>query len=481
MKSDIRRDMIEVSLREEYKYSKFDLLNKFSCSKDKLNIILNKLMDYDIAKIVNFEKNLYASNLNNNYFKFTFVGVIIIENYVISFYPKYISNFDFTEFKSVIRVIERFQNDGEIVHLQKDINNKNSFNMLPLILFFFKDYYEYGLYNNFHEIIEINSNNEILWDKTINYNKVIIQNNVPYYYELLSKKRINDDNDYFRRLHEIIITKCSNDLKNVNLLELFGLTEVNLSDKKIEEFDNEENLLNKINQEIHSQFNTRKLELLNAMKLYILNKSSDIGLENCFSLYGTSSYYNIWEKLCCFVLNDLKDKPLTDLILPIKLNKKYEKYDDLISIIESPIWHSFNETGEFTKYAKENKLKPDLITFYHNDNTFNFLIFDAKYYNLQLEKELPLKGQPGIESITKQYLYQLTYKEFINLHGFNNVKNCFLLPTCDENIVNKGFVKLEMLNKLNLENIQVIFLPAKLVNQLFLGNEKLDICELNLM
>ena len=218
MKSDIRRDMIEVSLREEYKYSKFDLLNKFSCSKDKLNIILNKLMDYDIAKIVNFEKNLYASNLNNNYVKFTFVGVIIIENYVISFYPKYISNFDFTEFKSVIRVIERFQNDGEIVHLQKDINNKNSFNMLPLILFFFKDYYEYGLYNNFHEIIEINSNNEILWDKTINYNKVIIQNNVPYYYELLSKKRINDDNDYFRRLHEIIITKCSNDLKNVNLL-----------------------------------------------------------------------------------------------------------------------------------------------------------------------------------------------------------------------------------------------------------------------
>lgn len=37
------------------------------------------------------------------------------------------------------------------------------------------------------------------------------------------------------------------------------------------------------------------------------------------------------------------------------------------------------------------------------------IIYDAKYYCFEHTRQ-NLKGQPGIESITKQYLYQLAYK-----------------------------------------------------------------------
>ena len=216
------------------------------------------------------------------------------------------------------------------------------------------------------------------------------------------------------------------------------------------------------------------------MKLYIVNKSSDIGLDNCFSLYGTNTYYNVWEKMCCFVLNDLKNKPLNNLQLPVDLNEKYQKNKDLASIIETPLWYSYGEEGEFHKDAKKNKLKPDLITIYQHDDYFNFLILDAKYYNLQLEKNLPLEGQPGIESVIKQYLYQLAYKEFIELHEFEKVKNCFLFPSNEDKIINKGFVKLNMLNNEEIENIQIILIPARKINQLYLDKKRLCIDELNI-
>ena len=474
MKINQKKELKQILLREEKYYYISDLLNKFGCKSHILKNILSRLGDYSVVK--SDDSTNYNSYFNGDKIKFTFVGVIIIENFVIICYPKYFKEFNFNDFKQIIKVIKRFQNDEDVVYIQNDINDRDSFNMLPLILFFINDYYENGLYTNLQEIIEINTNGEILWDKTINHNQIIIQDNRPYYYELLTKKRINDNNDYFRHLHKIILTECSKDLNKANLLEIFGLTRIDLTNEVMDDFDNEDNILTRINQEIHSQFNTRKLVLLGAMKSYILNRSSSIGLENCFSLYGTSSYYDVWEKICCFVFNDLKKQLLGDIPLPIPLNQYYNEDDDLLSVIEKPRWYSFNKDGLFCK--KASTLIPDLITISQDENGFDFIILDAKYYNLQLEENLELKGQPGIESITKQFLYQLAYSEFIELHGFKNVKNCFLMPTDKDQAIYKGFVDLEFLSSLNLEKIHIILLPAKKINQLFLDHQRLNNSEI---
>ncbi|UJZ87186.1 LlaJI family restriction endonuclease [Heyndrickxia coagulans] len=114
------------------------------------------------------------------------------------------------------------------------------------------------------------------------------------------------------------------------------------------------------------------------------------------------------------------------------------------------------------------------------NNSHQFIIFDAKYYNIQLEHGKELRGQPGIGDITKQYLYQLAYKNFVNDHGIQDVKNCFLMPTEQHSIINKGYVNIEMLDAFGLQNIQIRQLPAELIYSHYLSNEKMDIGLLHL-
>ena len=93
-----------------------------------------------------------------------------------------------------------------------------------------------------------------------------------------------------------------------------------------------------------------------------------------------------------------------------------------------------------------------------------------------------MTGQPGIESVTKQYLYQLAYKKFLEEHGFekNNIRNCFLLPTENSEVEEFGSVSMEMLTTLGLEKIQVRLLPAEVIYSKYLKKTKFDINLLNL-
>lgn len=56
------------------------------------------------------------------------------------------------------------------------------------------------------------------------------------------------------------------------------------------------------------------------------------------------------------------------------------------------------------------------ISIKQSDGKDGFIIFDEKYYLIQLEKGRVLHGNPGIGDVTKQYLYQLAYKKFIADH-----------------------------------------------------------------
>lgn len=101
-------------------------------------------------------------------------------------------------------------------------------------------------------------------------------------------------------------------------------------------------------------------------------------------------------------------------------------------------------------------------------------------YNIQLEHNKKLRGQPGIESITKQYLYQLAYQPFVEANQISTVRNCFLMPTASMEIVEKGTVSLTMLRNLGLQDIQVRLLPAQLMYRHYIENTRIDIQTLNL-
>lgn len=419
-----------------------------------------KLLKYDIVKF------------SNDGYQFDYVGVIIIENIILNVYPKYITSNENikNDFKQVIQVIKKYNKSKEDFNYQNDEIEDISYNRLSMMLYFLEDYYENGIYSNIQNILEINGNGEIDWNRTVNENIAIIQENKPYYLELQTKYKINDLFDYFRMLHEFIITECSHYLEKIGLLELFDLTPVELSDKEQDDFGDVDIILEKLQKELNMEFNTRKQKLLQSMHSYISNKNAHTN-ENYLTLYGTPAYHKVWEVMCAHVFKDLLHKNLRDLKLPVSLKPNYPPNIKLIQLIKKPKW--------FYKdiYPKEadGTFIPDIVTFYKNE----FIILDAKYYSLKFTQD-KLNGQPGLESITKQYLYELAFKDFIKTHKFSGVKNAFLFPTYDEKIENKGHIKLEILSKMGLKDIQVIMLPASMINKYYLENKKIKISALNL-
>ena len=254
-----------------------------------------------------------------------------------------------------------------------------------------------------------------------------------------------------------------------------------LSDEQLDDFGDVEYILDRIMKELNVQFNTHKQLILKTLYAYISNSKALDDL-NCFSMFGTNSFNLVWEKVCAEVLDNQLQKPIGALKLPMPLKGKYHEFrhNKLIELIEKPIWRSVAPSGAIFEKQADDTLIPDIISITYINNDCFFVIFDAKYYNLQLEHNKKLRGQPGIESVTKQYLYQLAYQEFADSNGIKNIRNCFLLPTEEVNIVDKGTAVLPMLQSLGLQDIQLRLLPSNIMYKHYVSNTKLDIKDLML-
>lgn len=478
--------MYSTFVREQKRYTITNLCDKLKCSEDTLIPIIRKLKEYGVLKAVKFnEQQKDMSDLanvdievadvdagDNEYlYVFTYVGIVIVSGYVLKCYPKYIRSKDEPkdELCQVLKVLEKYNTKEQIIKIFNDTSESSSFNLLAVLLFLIRDYYENGVYNNTEDIIETNGPGEILWDKTINETFTYLSNNRPYYPEFLTKKRVNNETDYFKRLHECILTKASREMKNADLLDLFETTEIDLTDEELEDFGDKEYILYRIEKELNNQFNTRKQLVLKTIYAYIDN-TNNLNETDCVSMFGTNSFNLVWEKVCADILDNKLKCQLKDLHLPSgNVNISFNTNDLLIDLIEKPYW-------SITGKESTDTLIPDLIAI----NGSQFLIFDAKYYTPKLEPNQKPEQQPGIESITKQYLYQLAYKDFIKAHEFTDIKNCFLMPTEEEYVLNKGTVTMKMFRDLELSDIEVRYIPVTIAFCYYLSDTIMNISELNL-
>lgn len=477
--------MISEFVREQKRYTQKDLCKILRCSEEKAVPLIRKLKEFGVLKAVKasdiqrdmsdlMDEDIEVADVevgeDEYLYVFTFVGVIVVVGRVLKCFPKYLLNADQPkdELRQVLKVLEKYNTKEQIVRMFNDSSESSAFNLLAVLLFLLQDYYENGVYSNTEDIIESNGSGEILWDKTINETFTLLSNNRPYYIDLQTKKRVTDDYDYFKRLHECILTKASEELKDAELLDLFEITGVDLTDEVLDDFGEDEYILYRIEKELNTQFNTRKQLLLKTIYAYIAHSGSLYDTD-CLSLFGTNSFNLVWEGICADIMDNQLDVRLGALQLPIPLKPEYDRKQKLIDLIEKPLWSVTGKTAADT-------LIPDLVSIAGDQ----FIIFDAKYYNAQLVPGNAPKGQPGIESVTKQYLYQLAYQKFITDHEFSVVKNCFLMPTENKEIEDHGEASMEMLSALGLQNIKVRFLPADMVYDHYLSGRKMDIGMLEL-
>lgn len=426
--------MKEIYIKELKEYSKENILK-----------LMKKESFYKLLE------NDYIKKEDNNHFKFNFVGVIIVDNYIIKCYPKYIPNKDNikSDFNQVMKVIKKYKNLYEDFSFENENLEDISFNKLSMMIYFLEDYYENGVYTKIQKTHEINGNGEIDWNRTINNIDPIIKDNKPYYGELSTKNKINDLYDYFRLLHEYIITECSKFLEKNELLELFDLTPIELSDNTRFDFGEDDYILERLEKQLHVEFNSHKQKLLKSMYAFI-SEINSFTQEDYLTLYGTGSYHVIWEDICSHVFSN-------------KLNR-------IKQVIKKPKWITHDG---FTHYASKT-FEPDIVTSFED----TFFILDAKYYNLTFDKD-KLDGEPGLGDITKQYLYQLALEDY-RKDKFEFVKNALLFPKYGGEIENLGCVDIGILSSLNLEKIQIIKLPAEDMNKYYLDNKRFNIESLKL-
>ena len=472
-------------VREQQRYTLTELSNILACSLDETVHIVRKLKEFGILKTVSSsdsqkelseltDDDITITEVNadsdDSFFVFTFVGVAVVARHVLKCYPKYIKNIKnpFNELRQILKVLEKYNSRNQIIRMFNETSENSSFNLLAVQLFLINDYYENGIYSNTEDIVEINGSGEILWDKTINETFALISDDTPYYTGLLTKKRTNNESDYFKRLHECILTRISQEMRNADLLDLLEITEIDLTDQELDDFGETEYILYRIEQELNTQFNTRKQLVLKTIHSYISNGGSlnDI---NSTSLFGTTSFNLVWEDVCSDILNNQLHTPIAVLATPLKPVNHFYVSKKLLDIIEKPQW-------TITGKEADKTLIPDLITISGDQ----FLIFDAKYYTPVLSPGKKPQGQPGIESVTKQYLYQQAYRQFIIDHGLKQVKNCFLMPTEKSIVENMESVRMNMFASMGLQDINVRYIPASRAYELYLSGNKFDINELQL-
>lgn len=443
-------------LKVKFKVNNDDHMNKILTNLKKVGV-LRVNQSYEDLDFLKEEINYEVKNDQELYF-FKYVGAVQIESvYCLLIYPKYIpkkqieedlkSN-NYKKFKTIIEVIEKYKNKlVQNISSTGDIKNDYS-DKLGVKLSILQDFYEYGLYQKNKENIVLNGDGRILWNQTVNSRDAFIINNIPYYLDFYTSEVLNDEKNIVQIIHRIIITEICSELGL--LLDILEYEKVDLTDIRLGDVGDKEELLNILEKEINGQFITKYQNIIKGLIAYIIDSSNKD--QYSISIVGTRAFNLVWEDVCSVVFGNDLDKSFIDLGLKINgdANMTVKEY------IEKPTWINNRDN---TSFVQGTSLLLDVLTI--KDNKMN--IYDAKYYNTQFHTN-HITGQPGINDITKQYLYELALSDIIHK---NNLKvfNYFVMPKDDLGYQEKmaGYVKLTMLEKLGLEPIGIIYSDSQMM------------------
>lgn len=440
-----------VQLRERDTINAGGISVKASVPTDVARRLILQLSDRGIIKPANVSDaeevdvfdDVEDARFEDGTYRVVFVGVVVTDDLVVYCIPKYLRRkVTYVELRPVFSALRRYQSDSEDAGVSV-VDEDGRINRISLLLALLTSYDEHGLYTNQERIRQTNGRGPIHWPSTISTHLPFLEDDSPVYvnYETTASREI--DSDFISRLHAAIITECSSELEKCGLLDVFSLVPVELSDTPLDDFGDSDSVIRRIEQEMSIQFITWKQDVLKLMRSYY-QSSPSYERESGLECYGTNSFHVVWEKACKTAFNDMLDRTLAEL--PIELHEKWHhrKHETLLGIIPSPKWRIRTSNDTLINCDPTDTLIPDIVTIcpVSIGMKVEFHIYDAKYYAPWFKRHL--QKVPGIESVTKQLLYQSAYREFILDHGFSLVKNTFLIPYDGDSFVNKGDVSFEV-------------------------------------
>lgn len=424
--------MRRVFFREMKPYSLAGVAMALDCDvADALNAV-ERLMFRGIVRFRGPDAQESTSDTDEEFaradelYQFRFVGLVALDDWAIVVYPKYFRNRmpSEDELRQILQVIRRCENWSSVAKLID--NGENSSDRLPVLLALLDLYAEYGTYSNYVEGYELNGSGVIEWGRTIGRHLPVLTDGTPIYIDFETRKTLRDESDFITRLHRAVLTECSRELSETGLGGLLSVEEVLLSEEDVDSFGDAEMLAARLERERAIQYVDWKIAVLELLERYLLGRESVVEREDIRSI-GTTSFYHVWENACKVAFGDLLGVRLRDLGIPLVGRWRERGSETMLQIVPRPKWERVRMDGGFVECGEADTLVPDTVAFREGtDGSQTFCIFDAKYY--VPSRRGRMIGQPGLESVTKQFLYQNAYQDFVLDHGFEHVVNAFLIP-----------------------------------------------------
>lgn len=412
--------------------------------------LMQHLQNNEAAYIFLLENGYLKSN-SSQQLSFCYVGIVSFSDIVLCILPKYYRLCDcsskevISDFTKVIKTLKRVQLSYEIPDQSLLLPNKHAkFNEITAADKFLKDYLDYGIYRKSESIYALNADGEVSWDTSINQLYPMFSKRQPIYYDVYSQINVTEDDNIITELHKWIIKRFLNKYGLI-LDYTFSFTESTVSD--LSKLGTNEYLKTVVRNQLNVAYVDREILLLKGI-LSLLN-AHDSSDKNQFTLYGTGYFHVVWEVVCGEVLRN-----------------KFAKFSTLIP---EPHWHDMLGNS----IAKDT-LRPDIISTVEVD-VKRFFIFDAKYYSLcyTLTDELEVSGNPGIQDVSKQYLYALSYKDV----NYTKMYNCFLFPKLGTSFFEVvGFVSFNLFNEAKVYNV---YISPDLLFKKYLSSDHVSVDELN--
>lgn len=415
-------------------------------------------------------------------YQFTWVGIALFRNRPIVVYPKYInkepdyfsSDAGRSEIQQVLRVIRKGSTNYSSL-ADFDESSMSASGRLALMLALISSFGENGVYTNYLKVNRRNGNGAIDWERTIASYQPFLSGGTPIYFDYETIESSQDLSDYVTRLHRSILTRCSKYLEEVGLAELLSVEPIELSAEDIEEFGDRDYVLYRLEQERSKQFITWKQNVIDMLRCFIANEDLSIDSDDAACL-GTPVFQNLWEDACQVAFGNQLDVPVGKLGIDLTSNWAEQSSKRLIDLIPHPSWTEMVD-GKPRACGTVQTLVPDVISIMDmGGGDKAFCIYDAKYYTPTLGKRI--NGVPGVESVTKQILYQRAYRDFIRENEFKAVANVFLVPTEDGSPKHLGGVEFsgvfDSLGAPFADGVEMWALPARYLFDCYLRDEQAD-------
>lgn len=333
-----------------------------------------------------------------------FVGVAVAGEHSYQILPKIFAassgNSD-AVMRQVIRALRRHarwqpQREDEASFLDPSAAQAG-LNALALADWLIRDYLNAGIYRRLRDREEIGGAGQISWRRTIERMTPILSSGAPVYIDTITRSSAKDRDHFVSRLHRHVVEVASNTFGH-----LLGYAPLNLDHEPFEPFPDHPSVSLcrvRVQQEMREAYSDRAMQLLPMLLGWMtaIDKADSVDL----ALYGTTAFYDVWEKACSLALGNEREH--------------------WQSHIPRPKWRA----GDGVERAADT-FEPDIVTRVKDGDNEHLLIADAKYYRLTMPPHL--QGQPGVNDVAKQLWYQRCLTDAAHEKGLANIYNIFVVP-----------------------------------------------------